>query len=163
MKKRFFYSLTMLIAIYLVMSFVTTPDRTLMSHIVGALFFAIFFLISMHFIDKKLRANLLGKDTYLGNEIISQDLMSHQRGIITDGGGGYLLSDRFVFLPHKLNFSRTPLIIMLSDIEHISGCRILGLFDTRLKITLKSGKIERFVINENSVLYKTIEQKLKTA
>jgi hypothetical protein len=87
--------------------------------------------------------------------------MSHQRGIIAGGSAGYLLSDSLVFLPHNLTFSRMPLTIMLSDIVHISGRRILGIFGTRLKITLKSGKMERFVINKDSELYRTVEQKLK--
>lgn len=157
------FSLAILITIYLAISFVTSPDHTLMSRIVGAFFLAIFFLINMRFIDKKLRANLLDKDTYLGSEIISQDLINHlMKGIIGVGGAGYLLSDRFVFHPHKLNFSTKDLIFLLSEIDHVQSCKIM-FFVTGLKIVLKSGKIERFVINKDSELYGTMTQQLKTA
>jgi hypothetical protein len=93
-------------------------------------------------------------DNYSGQKVISSGLMSYVRGIIVDGGAGYLLSDRLVFVPNKLNLSHTPLTVMLSEVEHISDYRILGLFDTRLKIILKSGKIERFIIDRDTELYK---------
>jgi hypothetical protein len=91
-------------------------------------------------------------DNHLGQKVISYSLMNHVRGIIADGGAGYLLSDRLFFVPHKLNLSHTPVTVMLSDVEHISSYRIWGVFDTRLKIILKSGKKERFVIACNLYL-----------
>jgi hypothetical protein len=152
MKKKIFYSFTILIAIYLVISFVMSPERTLMSHIFGAFFSAIFFLASMRFIDKKL-VNMLNKDTHMGGEIISQGLINHLRGIIADGGVGYLLNDRFVFHPHKLNFSTKDLTFLLSEIEQVQSCKIMFFFDTGLRIRLKSGKEEKFVVNKKSEFY----------
>ena len=152
MKKKTFYSLIIFITIYLAMSFVVSSDDTLMSHIFGAFFVAIFFLTGMHFIEKKLRVNLLNKDTYLGCEIISQGLINHLRGIIADGGTGYLLNDRFVFHPHKLNFSTKDLTFLLSEIEQIQPCKIM-FFATGLKIILKSGKVEKFVVNKEDEFY----------
>jgi hypothetical protein len=96
-------------------------------------------------------------DSYWGQKVISYGIMSHVRGIISDGGTGYLLSDNLVFLPHKLNFSRKPVTIMLSDIERISDYRVLRLFGTRLNICLKSGKIEKFIIDRDSELYRKIK------
>jgi hypothetical protein len=115
-------------------------------------FGAIFFLIAMRSFDKKLHVNLLNKDTYLGGEIISQGLINHLRGIIADGGAGYLLNDRFVFHPHKLNFSTKDLTFLLSDIEQVQSCKIM-FFNTGLKITMKSGKVEKFVVNKEDEFY----------
>lgn len=152
MKKRTFYSSIIFFAVCLVMSFVVSPDDTLMSRIFKVFFGAIFFLIAMRSFDKKLHVNLLNKDTYLGGEIISQGLINHLRGIIADGGAGYLLNDRFVFHPHKLNFSTKDLTFLLSDIEQVQSCKIM-FFNTGLKITMKSGKVEKFVVNKEDEFY----------
>ncbi|MDR1227164.1 MAG: hypothetical protein LBK47_09760, partial [Prevotellaceae bacterium] len=75
-------------------------------------------------------AGLLGKEVDLGEEILSKGCMNHFRGIIADGGVGYLLRDKLVFIPHKLNFSRAPVNLPYAEIKEISAYKILGVFDT---------------------------------
>jgi hypothetical protein len=91
---------------------------------------------------------LLGKEADLGDEVISKGGMNHLRGIIADGDVGYLLRDKLVFIPHRLNFSRAPVNLPYAAIKEISAYKILGVFDTGLKIRLKSGKVEKFVVDK---------------
>jgi hypothetical protein len=88
-----------------------------------------------------------------GENIIQRDGMNHFRGIISDGGIGYLLQDKLVFIPHKFNFSSRPVTVLFSEIAKISSYKILGFVDTGLKIVLKSGKIEKFVIDKSGEFY----------
>jgi len=127
-------------------------------------FFSILFGISYTWIWNKvfysrldrIQSNLLKKEPELGQPILERVCLSHFRGFIADGGVGYLLSDKLIFIPHKMNSSRKQLTIQLSDIKDISGYKILGIFNTGLKITLKSGNVEKFVIDKSSEFYKNL-------
>jgi hypothetical protein len=94
-----------------------------------------------------MQARLLGEEIDLGGDIVSRGCMNHFSGLIADGGMGYLLRNKMVFIPHSLNFSRKTVTILLSDIESISGYKVWKILSVGVKITLKSGKVERFVID----------------
>jgi hypothetical protein len=130
-----------------------THDDRIVKNVIYSIVFAILFWYMMGIYTKSMHEKIAKADNYWGKKVISCGLMSHIRGIIADGGIGYLLSDCLVFVPHKLNFSRKTLTIMLSDIECVSGYRVLGMFDIRLKIRLKSGKVEQFIIDKKEILY----------
>jgi hypothetical protein len=87
---------------------------------------------------------------------MERDIMNHFRGIITDGGIGYLYEDKLVFVPHKFNFSRKTIAIPFADIAKVSTYKIWGIINTGLRITLKSGKEERFVMNKSGDFYKNL-------
>jgi hypothetical protein len=85
-----------------------------------------------------------------------RDVINHFRGIISDGGIGYLYENKFVFVPHKFNFSRKTIVIPFADIAKVSSYKIWGIINTGLRITLKSGKEERFVVNKSGDFYKNL-------
>jgi hypothetical protein len=91
------------------------------------------------------------------NDLIAYAPMNHLKNYFFNaiGGAGYLLKDKFVFHPHKLNFSTKGLTYLLSEIEQIQPCKMF-FFDTGLKIRLKSGKEEKFVIDRQSSLFKKL-------
>jgi hypothetical protein len=103
-----------------------------------------------------MQARLLGEEVDLGGEVISKSCMNRFRGFIADGGVGYLLCDKLIFIPHRLNFSRKPVAIPLSDIESVSGYKVWRMFSVGVKITLKSGKIERFVADHTGNFYSAL-------
>jgi hypothetical protein len=142
--------------LFFIASYFIRPDETIISYLFGSLFFAILFATSMRSLEKKMRANLLDKDIYMNDKIISKGLMNCQKGIMSEGGAGYLLTDRFVFHPHKLNFSTKDRIFLLSEIERIQPYKVIPLFSSGLKIVLKSGKEEKFVLDRNDALYKKL-------
>jgi hypothetical protein len=94
----------------------------------------------------------LQENPELGQPVLEKSCVNHFRGIIADGGVGYLLNDRFVFHPHKLNLSTKDLTILLSEIEQVQSYKIM-FFDTGLKIILKSGKVEKFAVNKEDEFY----------
>lgn len=154
----------MLITGYIVNGKDIDGDRIISCIIQGIIFSIIFAYVmnkTMKNMRKKLKEKLNEEDVDFGKPLIARDLMNHYRGITADGGFGYLLSDSLVFVPHKLFMFNTPsaITIMLSDIRKVSDYKVLGLFDTGLKITLKSGKVEKFVIDKESDLYKKIATK----
>jgi hypothetical protein len=115
--------------------------------------------LSTHFFMRKMRAIqkvLLEEHVDLGSRILSKGAVNRLRGIYATGGMGYLLDDKLVFIPHRVNLSKNNLTILYSDIAQISGYRILGFMNTGLKIMLKSGETEKFVIDKTDVFYQHI-------
>ena len=102
---------------------------------------------------KRMRTRTLNRKVDLGAEVISKDWMSRQKVIAIAGGVGYLLRDKLVFIPHKLNFSRKTVTIPLSEIESVSGYKVWKIFSVGVKITLKSGKAERFIVDHAGSFY----------
>ncbi len=96
------------------------------------------------------------EDPELGEPILEKACMNHLQGIIADGGIGYQLQDKLIFIPHKMNLSRKQVTILFSEIDRISSYKIWGVFDTGLKIILKSGKIEKFVVDKNEKIFQKL-------
>lgn len=90
------------------------------------------------------------------HEILEKSCLNHIRGMIADGGVGYILPDRLVFIPHKINLSRKEVNIFFSEVESITSYKLWRMFDTGLKITLKSGKVEKFVVDKTTPFYKMV-------
>jgi hypothetical protein len=73
---------------------------------------------------RRMRVGALNKKVDLGAEVIGKDCMSRLKGIVAIGGVGYLLRDKLVFIPHKLNFSRENVKILHSDIASIADYKV---------------------------------------
>jgi hypothetical protein len=131
-------------------------DDRIISNIIQSIVFAMFFVYFGGVYTRRLQKKISKVDNYLGRKVISCGLMNHVRGIIADGGAGYLLSDSLVFVPRKMNLSRKEVHIPFSEVENITGYKIRGIFDTGLKITMKSGKVEKFVVDKTRPFYKMV-------
>lgn len=116
---------------------------------------------TMDFRIKKMQSDLLEEDPELVEPILERACMNHFRNGIADGGVGYLLQDRLVFIPHKMNLSKKQLDIPLCDIERIIDYKIFGVFDTGLKVEMKSGKVEKFVVEKTNSFYEMIINKVQ--
>ena len=95
-------------------------------------------------------------DPDLGQPILKRARMIHFRGIFANEGVGYILQDRLIFIPHKLNWTKKQCDILLLDIKRILGYKILGIFDTGMKIEMKSGKIEKFAVDKTNSFYEML-------
>jgi hypothetical protein len=131
-------------------------DNRIISNIIQSIVFAILFGYIGDIYRRRMQKKISKVDNYLGRKVIGCGLMNHFRGIIADGGTGYLLSDSLVFIPHKMNLSRKEVNIPFSDVESITDHKIRGIFDTGLKITMKSGKVEKFVVDKTTLFYKMV-------
>ena len=56
-------------------------------------------------------------DADFGENVICKDGINHIKKFIATGGIGYLLQNKLVFIPHKLNLSKKELTILFSDVE----------------------------------------------
>lgn len=86
------------------------------------------------------------------------DWMNHIRfcGVIAVNGYGFLLEERLIFVEQKKRWMGDRFDILFSDVVHISDSKFLGIFNTGLKITLKSGKTELFVLDKRGAFYKAL-------
>ncbi len=131
-------------------------DDRIISNIIQSIVFAILFCSAKGLYLRKTQKKIAEVDNYQGQKVISNCLMNHVRGIISDGGAGYLLQDKLVFVPHKLNLSHRNLSISFSEVETVVSYKIWGIFDTGLKIVLKAGKTEKFVVDKTSQFYRDL-------
>jgi hypothetical protein len=84
----------------------------------------------------------------LKEDILSRDLVSLRYcGIFFPIGFGYLLSDKFVYIPPKSSFFK-KLTIQYSDIEKVTKYRKMGI--DICKIYLKSNKVKSFIMEDDS-------------
>jgi len=109
---------------------------------------------------KQTQYDLLDDDPDLGQPILRRARMNHFQGIFAEDGTGYILQDRLIFIPNKLNWTKKQLAIFLCDAERISGYKRLGLFDTGLKLEMKSGKLHQFAVDKTSSFYDMLVNKI---
>ena len=55
-----------------------------------------------------------------------------------------------VFKPHVVNVQRGELRIPRADIASVAATRTFGVVPNGLAVTLKSGKVEHFVVNDRN-------------
>ena len=73
------------------------------------------------------------------------------------GGRLFLLDKEIVFKSHRFNVQNHELIIKAEEIEKVECFNLVGFVPNGLKIRLKSGKIESFVVNNREVWKSMIE------
>ena len=102
-----------------------------------------------------MRKLLALNDFDIEENVLQKDWMNYFRsqGMIADIGFGFLLEDRLIFIQQK---SEELLTILYSDVTQVSDFKFLGFFGAGLKITLKSGKTERFTLDKKSDFYQTL-------
>jgi hypothetical protein len=61
-----------------------------------------------------------------------------------------LTKSELVFVPHVVNLQRGALHIPRSEIAGAASVRTFGVVPNGLAVTLKSGKVERFVVNDRN-------------
>jgi len=76
------------------------------------------------------------------------------------GGKLYLLNGRLEFKSHQYNIQNRAFIINLNEIEEITFYNTLGLVPNGLKLSLKDGEVEKFVVNNRALWKAEIEQQM---
>ncbi len=78
--------------------------------------------------------------------VIKQGAANHFVGIESVGGQLYLTNERLFYKSHNINFNNHELNIPLKNIKKTIYCRTFFVVPNGLKIHLKNGKIEQFVL-----------------
>ncbi|WP_231426228.1 hypothetical protein [Pedobacter sp. Leaf250] len=76
------------------------------------------------------------------------------------GGKLYLLKDRLEFKSHQLNIQNQTFKINTADIQEIISYNTLGLIPNGLKVVLKDGVQEKFVVNNRTIWRENIQKLL---
>ncbi|GHV65269.1 hypothetical protein FACS1894199_05530 [Bacteroidia bacterium] len=131
--------------------------------IVGGLLYAWLVTSAINRQMKSLQKRLLDMDDDedFGDKIFSKGGMNHFRGAIADGGIGYILQDKLVFIPHNLNLSRKSLTINFCEVKGFADYKIWHIVDTGLKIILQSGRMEKFVVDKTGEFYQQLIKALQ--
>ena len=85
-----------------------------------------------------------------GDGVVYSGLANHFRNFEARGGRLALTNTELVFVPHVVNIQRGELRIPRSEIASVASVRTWGIIPNGLAVTLKSGKVERFVVNDRN-------------
>ena len=85
-----------------------------------------------------------------GDAVVYSGLANHFLNLEGRGGRLALTRTELVFMPHVVNLQRGELRIPLSEIASVAAVRTWGIIPNGLAVTLKSGKVERFVVNDRN-------------
>lgn len=84
---------------------------------------------------------------------------NHFLGVEAVGGKIFITNQRFVFKSHAANFQAHELSIQFSEILKIDFYNTLAIVPNGLKLTLQSGKIEKFAVWKRILLKQAILKK----
>jgi hypothetical protein len=85
-----------------------------------------------------------------GDDLVHTGFANHFLNFEGRGGRLALTKTELVFVPHAVNMQRGDLHIPRSEIASVAAVRTWGIIPNGLAVTLKSRKIERFVVNDRN-------------
>lgn len=83
-----------------------------------------------------------------GDAVEHSGFANHFLNMEGRGGRLVLTNSQLIFKPHAVNVQRGEVRIPRGDIAGAEPTRTLGVFANGLLVKLKSGKVERFVVND---------------
>jgi len=129
---------------------------------ISGLIFGLFMGLILYFFSKSKKVNdqtkLEGVDE---SEIIYAGAANHFIKREAVGGKLYLLNESLIFKSHNLNIQNHTLPIEINNIDELTFFNPLGMVKNGLKITLKDGSTEKFVVNNRDIWKRYIEQLIK--
>jgi hypothetical protein len=85
-----------------------------------------------------------------GENLVYAGLANHWKGLESVGGKLFLTNRRLRFRSHKMNVQNHDESYVLSDIILVKASRTLGIVPNGLKVHLRGGTVERFVVTNRS-------------
>lgn len=85
-----------------------------------------------------------------GEQVLRSGLANHFKGVEGVGGRLFLTDRRLRFVSHKLNVQRHDESYPLDEIEAVEATRTLGIIPNGMRVTLRSGRQERFVLYQRA-------------
>lgn len=95
------------------------------------------------------------------SDIIYAGGANHFKNAEAVGGKLYLLKDKLEFRSHGFNIQNHSFNIDLNEMEEIIFFNTLGLIPNGLKLKLKAGDEEKFVVNNRNTWKSAIEQQIE--
>lgn len=125
--------------------------------------FGLVFSIGFYFIIKKMTKGIMLKlDIPLeeGEELEAYGIANLFLKGQAIGGKLGLTQAYLVFHSHKFNFSKRTVRIAFTDIQHVKGCKTMGLIDNGLLVQVADQDC-RFVVNDRAKWIEVITKKIK--
>ena len=94
----------------------------------------------------------------LDKEILFEGRANHFKGIEGVGGWLFLTNDELIFKSHSINIQKHELVIPKNEIMTVKPVKTIGLFSNGLKVTTNKQKHERFVVNNQKIWMKNINE-----
>lgn len=118
----------------------------------------LFGLIMALFVQYQSRKFTQNRPLLSGEKLIKEGPANHL--ITGEGVGGwiYLTDSRLFFVSHKINVQSHELALPLDEIIIAEKARTLGILSNKLSVTLKSGKVENFVVNDAKSWVRELEE-----
>jgi len=85
-----------------------------------------------------------------GDDVLYSGFANHFMNFEGRGGRLALTKTELVFKPHVVNVQRGELRIPRADIASVAATRTFGVVPNGLAVTLTSGKVEHFVVNDRN-------------
>jgi hypothetical protein len=95
-----------------------------------------------------------------GERILFQGAANHWRGAESRGGWLVLTERALVFRAHGFNAQTAPLRVELSEVQTVAPCASLGIIPNGLRLELRDGKREQFVVNGRSEWARWIRERI---
>ncbi|MCX2474021.1 hypothetical protein OQZ33_06730 [Pedobacter sp. MC2016-05] len=125
--------------------------------IAGPITGALWGLLMYLFINSKKVKEQTIIEGVVANDIIYSGGANHFKNAEAVGGKLYLLSNHLEFKSHQFNIQNHTFAININDIQDIISYNTLGLIPNGLKIILKDGAEEKFVVNHRDIWKKNIQ------
>lgn len=93
-----------------------------------------------------------------GDGLLRSGLANHFKGIEAVGGKLFLTERRLRFVSHKLNVQRHDESWALDEIASVEPTRTLGIIPNGMRVTLRSGGRERFVLYERRAWVEAVRE-----
>lgn len=116
-----------------------------------------FGLIMALFVKYQSRKFTSSRPLLPGEKLIKEGVANHFFNREAVGGWIYLTDSRFFFKSHKTNLQNHEFIVPNSDIAGVEKANTFGIIPNQLRLKLKSGEIEKFVVNNAKSWVKEIQ------
>lgn len=97
------------------------------------------------------------------SDIIYVGGANHFKNAEAVGGKLYLLENKLEFKSHGLNIQNHAFNINTNEIKEITFFNTLGLVPNGMKLILRDGDVEKFVVNNRSTWKSAIEQQIQNS
>lgn len=132
--------------LYIFISLSFGKASNILSVFLGTFIASLLFYYCFNFLSKKIQKDSCKYEFDPKSHLLGKYLMNLKQGLLIDGGTGYLLSDKFIFIPNKFSLV-TKVEILYSNIDKIVNYKKIGI--KICKVFLVSGETKLFIINDN--------------
>ena len=125
------------------------------SGLISGIFFGLIMALFIQYQSKKFTQN---RPLLSGERLVKEGPANHFLNGEAVGGWIYLTDSRLFYVSHKVNFQKHELALPFEEIVIAANSRTFGIIPNKLSLTLKSGRVENFVVNNAKSWVKELKE-----